>query len=116
VFALAVELARGSDRPSAMRRHPWAMAAAFGLLHGLGFAAVLTDAGLARPDVPLALFAFNVGIEAGQIAFVALVLAVQHALSRVPVALPAWSRAVPVYAMGTLAAYWWLERTAALFR
>jgi hydrogenase/urease accessory protein HupE len=116
VFALAVELARGEGASSAMRRHPWGMAALFGLLHGLGFAAVLTDAGLVRADLPFALAGFNVGIEAGQLAFVAAVLALRRMASRVPIAVPAWARAVPVYAMGTLAAYWWLERTADLFR
>ena len=115
VFALAVELARAPREPSAMRRHPWAMAALFGLLHGLGFASVLTDAGLARADVPLALLGFNVGIEAGQIFFVAVVLVARRLVSRLPLALPAWMRLLPVYAMGTLAAFWLLERTAALF-
>jgi len=115
VFALAVELARGADASSPMRRHPWTMALLFGLLHGLGFAAVLTDAGLARAEVPLALLAFNAGIEAGQILFVAAVLALRSLVSRPLRALPAWTRAVPVYAMGSLAGFWWLERTAALF-
>jgi len=92
------------------------MAALFGLLHGLGFAAALTDAGLRRADVPIALFAFNVGIEAGQVLFVALVLAVRAFLWPIASGLPHWSRRVPVYAMGSLAAFWWIERTVALFR
>jgi hydrogenase/urease accessory protein HupE len=116
ILALAAELAREPDRPTLMRRFPWVMAATFGLLHGLGFAAALAEAGLPQGDIPLALFAFNVGIELGQLAFVLVVLALGRALRRVPLRLPVWTRHVPVYAMGTLAAYWWFERTAALFR
>jgi hydrogenase/urease accessory protein HupE len=116
VFALAVELARDPREPTAMRRHPWVMAGLFGILHGLGFATVLTDAGLSRADLPPALLAFNVGIEVGQLLFVEAVLALRWLVGQVPVAFPAWTRAVPLYAMGTLAAYWWLERTAAMLR
>jgi len=115
VLALAVELARRPERPTAMRRHPWTMAAAFGLLHGLGFAAALREAGLPQGEVPLALFAFNAGIEVGQLLFVAVVLALRAALGARPARAPAWVRRVPVYGMGTLAGYWWFERTLALF-
>jgi hypothetical protein len=116
VFVLAVELARDPARPSAMRRRPWLMAATFGLLHGLGFAAALANAGLPSDDVPLALFAFNCGIELGQLAFVAVVLAVRAAAAPAWRRLPAWGHRIPLYAMGSLAAFWWIERTAALFR
>ena len=116
VFVLAAELARDPERPDAIRRRPWMMAALFGLLHGLGFAAALTDAGLPRGEVPLALFAFNVGIEAGQLAFVGVVLAGRAAIGPIVRRLPGWGLRVPVYAMGSLAAFWWLERTLALFR
>lgn len=116
VFILAVELARPPNPPSLMRRRPWAMAATFGLLHGLGFAAALTDAGLPRNEIPLALAAFNVGIELAQIAFVATVLAARALLGNTVANLPTWSRSVPVYAMGSLSAFWLLERTVALFR
>jgi hydrogenase/urease accessory protein HupE len=116
VFVLAVELARDPRHPSAMRRRPWLMATTFGLLHGLGFASALADAGLPPDDVPLALFAFNAGIELGQIAFVALVLAARAAFEPAWRRLPAWGHRVPLYAMGSLAAFWWIERTAALFR
>jgi hypothetical protein len=88
----------------------------FGLLHGLGFAAALTDAGLARAEVPVALVGFNAGIEAGQVVFVAAVLVLRRLLARPVARMPAWTRAVPVYAMGSLAAFWGLERTMALFR
>jgi hypothetical protein len=116
VLALAVELARRPAVPTLMRRWPWVMAAAFGLLHGLGFAAALRDAGLPAGAIPLALFAFNLGIEIGQLAFVLVVLALRHAAGRLLGEMPAWARRAPLYVMGSLAASWWLERTIALFR
>jgi len=116
VFVLAVELARDPARPSAIRRRPWAMAFAFGLLHGLGFASALAEAGLPRGEIPLALLGFNLGIEAGQVVFVGAVVAAGASLRPLTRRLPLWGRWVPVYAMGSLAAFWWLERAAALFR
>ena len=53
-------------------RHPWVVAFAFGLLHGFGFASALTSAGLPHAELPLALVSFNVGVEIGQLGFVAL--------------------------------------------
>jgi hydrogenase/urease accessory protein HupE len=116
VFILAVELARDPAAPTVIRRRPWAMAALFGLLHGLGFAAALTEAGLPQGEVPLALFAFNSGIEAGQLLFVATVLVARAVLAPVAARLPQWVLRTPVYAMGSLAAFWWIARTAALVR
>lgn len=116
VFWLAVELARGSaGSPTLLRRRPWLVAGAFGLLHGLGFAGALAEAGLPEADIPLALFSFNVGIEAGQLAFVAAVLAAREAIRRARTTIPRWAEAVPVYAMGTLAAFWCLERALRLW-
>jgi len=116
VLALAVELARRPTAPTLMRRRPWTMAAIFGLLHGLGFAAALRAAGLPSGDIPLALVSFNTGIELGQLAFVLTVLALGRPAGRVLDLVPVWMRRVPVYAMGSLAASWWLERTWAIFR
>jgi len=116
VLALAVELARPRAATSLVHRRPWLMAAAFGLLHGLGFAAALREAGLPEGEVPLALFSFNVGIELGQIAFVLAVLALRRAVRRVAPDVPGWLRQLPVYGMGALAGYWWLDRLLALIR
>lgn len=112
VFALAVELARPGTTP--LRRRPWIMAFGFGLLHGLGFAGALAEAGLPSQEIPLALLSFNAGIEAGQLGFVALVLLARRALRGVRAPLPAWTRGVPVYVLGSLAAFWCFERAAAL--
>jgi HupE/UreJ protein len=116
VLLLAVELARRPAAPTLMRRRPWAMAAAFGLLHGLGFAGALREAGLPAGEIPLALLSFNIGIELGQVAFVLAVLALGRAAARPVERIPAWLRRVPVYGMGSLAGYWWLERALALVR
>jgi hydrogenase/urease accessory protein HupE len=116
VLALAVELARRPATPTLMRRHPWAMAAAFGLLHGLGFAGALREAGLPAGEIPMALLSFNAGIEVGQMTFVAGVLAIGRAARHVPARMPHWARSVPVYGMGSLAGYWWLERVIAVMR
>jgi len=116
VLLLAVELTtRSPDRPSLLRRKPWLVALAFGLLHGMGFAGALAEIGLPDDEIPLALFAFNVGIELGQLAFVAVILA-GEALLRRPIELaPSWLRQLPAYTIGSLAVYWVLERTAAIF-
>lgn len=111
IFLLAVELARPGTTISLMRQKPWLMAGLFGLLHGLGFASVLRETGLPAAAIPLALFSFNVGIELGQLAFVLVVLAVKAAARSVALPTPEWTRTLVVYAMGSLAAFWMLERT-----
>jgi hydrogenase/urease accessory protein HupE len=117
VFWLAVELARDeAARPTIVQRRPYIMAGLFGLLHGLGFASALQEVGLPPGDVPLALFAFNLGIELGQLAFIAVWLAVAAVLHRLPFTWPRWARQVPLYTMGSLAAFWCFERAAALLR
>ncbi len=89
------------------------MAFVFGLLHGFGFAGALAEAGLPPGDIPLALVSFNVGIELGQLAFVATVLAAGALATRALPALAARARHPAVYGMGILAAFWCFERAAA---
>jgi hydrogenase/urease accessory protein HupE len=113
VFVLAVELARDPTRPTLIRSFPWVMAFVFGLLHGLGFAAALGEAGLPAGEVPLALATFNLGVEVGQMLFVAGVLVLVAALAPLGARGPGWLRRAPVYVMGSLAALWWIERAAA---
>ena len=95
-------------------RHPWVVAFAFGLLHGFGFATALTALGLPPGDLPLALLSFNVGVELGQVAFVLLVLALQWALRVLTLEPPAWSRNAPAYAIGGIAAFWFIGRMTAI--
>jgi len=117
VFLLAVELARDpAAPPSLLRRHPWLPALGFGLLHGLGFANALRDYGLPPGGAALALGAFNLGIELGLLAFVGTWLAVLAALRRLHISWPRWTLRVPLYTMGSLAAFWCFERSAALVR
>ncbi len=91
-------------------RYPWLAAFAFGLLHGFGFAGALAELSLPAREVPLALLCFNIGVELGQILFVGVVLAVRHALRRLPGRRPAWVSAVPGYVIGTIAMLWLMER------
>jgi len=95
-------------------RHPWVVAFVFGLLHGFGFASALTTAGLPRQDVPVALFSFNVGVELGQLGFVAIVLAMERLLRSMKVRWPRWAQILPGYAVGTLGAFWTIQRVALL--
>ena len=115
IVYVAVELVRPADKPGLAARTPWLIAFSFGLLHGLGFASALRQVGLPSGDIPGALFLFNLGIEAGQIAFVALALTVLGALRRVlPVLEFRTKQAVP-YVVGSLASFWLIERSLVAF-
>ncbi|HVR99775.1 MAG TPA: HupE/UreJ family protein [Thermoanaerobaculia bacterium] len=115
IYFLAIELvnARKGGR-TLTQRAPWAVAAGFGLLHGLGFASALAEVGLPTAEIPLALFSFNLGIELGQLAFVGAVLLAAAALRRLPVAWPRWATAVLPYGIGTMAIFWFLQRAVSL--
>jgi hydrogenase/urease accessory protein HupE len=95
-------------------RHLWVVAFAFGLLHGFGFATALTNAGLPRSDLPLALVSFNVGVEAGQLGFIALFLALERSFRVLEVRWPRWAQALPAYTVGSLGAFWTVQRLAVL--
>lgn len=115
LFGLACELVRSPQRPPGwIQRWPGAMATAFGLLHGLGFAGALADVGLPAGEIPLALLAFNLGIELGQLLLVLAMLAALAALASAPT-VPWRIRLLPGYLIGTLSAYWCLDRMAGLF-
>ena len=115
IFLLAVELSRSpGGSPTLLRRFPWVMAFLFGLLHGLGFAGALSEIGLPPDDIPLSLFSFNVGIEVGQLAFLAVILVLGALLRKFLDRLPAWTERIPVYGIGCLSAYWVLDRLASV--
>ena len=95
-------------------QHPWVVAFAFGLLHGFGFASALTGAGLPRGDLPLALLSFNIGVEVGQLGFVALILALERSFRVLQIRWPGWVQALPGYTVGTLGAFWTVQRVAML--
>jgi hypothetical protein len=97
--------------------YPWVVAFSFGLLHGLGFASALAEIGLPRGEIPLALFAFNVGVELGQLAFIATVLSVWKLVRMLLsyAALDASARWAPLlagYGVGTIAFFWMFLRLA----
>ena len=95
-------------------RHPWVVAFAFGLLHGFGFASALTSAGLPRHELPLALVSFNVGVELGQLGFIGLVLALERSFRILQVRWPRWVEALPGYTVGSLGAFWTIQRLSLL--
>ncbi|SPJ31128.1 hypothetical protein TRM7615_04668 [Falsiruegeria mediterranea M17] len=118
IVLLAVEILRrreGGDQLT--ERYPWLLSFGFGLLHGLGFAGALAEIGLPQGDIPLALLAFNVGVEAGQLAFVAVILVTFAVLRWVAPKVTAVLRdptsagtLVMGYAIGGVATYWLAER------
>ncbi|MGH8697417.1 MAG: HupE/UreJ family protein [Burkholderiales bacterium] len=115
ILLLAGEILRvRRGQPSLTAKWPWVVAFSFGLLHGFGFAGALTAVGLPRNDVPLALFAFNVGVEVGQLLFIAVVLGLLALAKRLPLPRQLTQHALPVatYVIGTLAAFWFVERIA----
>jgi hydrogenase/urease accessory protein HupE len=115
IALLAAEIARRDpNRATLTTRAPWLVAFAFGLLHGLGFASALLEIGLPAGDVPLALLAFNVGVEIGQLAFVLALLGAARAFSKWQTA-PIFVAARPgtAYVIGSLAAFWFVERVSA---
>ena len=95
-------------KPGITRRKPWLVAFTFGLLHGFGFAGALAEIGLPEHAIPLALLLFNVGVEVGQLLFIAAVLLAWSALGKL--SWPGWAWRVPVYSIGTMAAFWTIER------
>lgn len=95
-------------RPGITRDKPWLVAFTFGLLHGFGFAGALTEIGLPEHAIPLSLLFFNVGVELGQLLFIAAVFVVWSVLRRI--SWPEWAWRVPVYGIGTMAAFWTIER------
>jgi hypothetical protein len=114
IVFVASEILRGRRGERGLtERAPWLVAATFGLLHGFGFAGALSQVGLPAHDIPFALLFFNLGVEAGQLAFVVGVLAVIGALGRIR--LPQWAPILPPYAIGGVAMFWVIQRTITIW-
>jgi len=105
-----IKVNRGQDSLTA--RYPWIVAFTFGLLHGFGFAGALNDIGLPQNEIALALLMFNVGVELGQLLFIAAILVLLMALRKVRREWPAWVHQVPAYGIGGIAAFWFINRVA----
>ncbi len=113
MFVASEILHTRAGRPGLTARAPWVVAFTFGLLHGFGFASALTEVGLPQKSIPVALLLFNVGVEVGQLVFVAVAVAFIAALGRVRIPWPKWAEAIPPYAIGGLAMFWVIQRLAA---
>jgi hydrogenase/urease accessory protein HupE len=114
IVFLASKLVRpASSRSDFAHRFPWVIAFGFGLLHGLGFAGALAEVGLPRGEIPLALFAFNLGVELGQVTFIAAVVALGALARLLPASVSARAPRAAAYAIGCVAAYWTVERFVA---
>ena len=113
ILFLASELAKQRHgHAGLMQRYPWIVAFIFGLLHGFGFSGALRQIGLPEIDIPLALFAFNVGVEVGQLAFIAAVLGSFALIKRtnLTASLEHYVRPAAPYAIGAMASFWFFER------
>jgi hydrogenase/urease accessory protein HupE len=115
IFFLGPEVVRRERGQTSLTiRRPWIVAFAFGLLHGFGFASGLTATGLPSTEIPLALLLFNLGVEIGQIFFVLLILLLARSFRKLEIAWPRPVEALPGYAVGSLGAYWTIQRTLML--
>jgi HupE / UreJ protein len=116
ILFLGVEVARQMRGGSSFTiEHPWVAAFGFGLVHGLGFASGLSTLGLPPNEIVAALLFFNIGVELGQLAFVAFYLLLVRSFQVLQVKTPRWAVALPAYVIGTLGAYWTIVYTAKFF-
>jgi hydrogenase/urease accessory protein HupE len=115
ILILGVEIVRsGRGETSVTILYPWMVAFAFGLLHGFGFASGLSALGLPAAGIPLALVMFNLGVEIGQVSFVLLVLLLERSFRQLEIRWPRWVQALPGYTVGSLGAFWTIQRAAML--
>ena len=115
ILILGVEIVRsGRGKTSVTILYPWIVAFAFGLLHGFGFASGLSALGLPAAGIPLALVMFNLGVEIGQVSFVLLVLLLERSFRQLEIRWPRWVQALPGYTVGSLGAFWTIQRAAML--
>src|SRR5262249_8757063 len=110
VAAEIVHMQRGISSLNA--RAPWLVAFTFGLMHGLGFAGGLSEAGLPATHIPTALLFFSLRVETGHFLFIGAVLCVFALVTRTGRPLPSWTALVPPYAIGSIAMFWVIQRLA----
>lgn len=106
-----VRMHRGLETITA--RAPWIVALTFGLMHGLGFAGGLSEAGLPQGHIPTALLFFSGGVETGHFLFIGAVLSLIALIGRIHISFPRWTELVPPYAIGSVAMFWFIQRTPA---
>lgn len=116
ILFLASEIIHGRQGKTGLaQRYPWMVAFIFGLLHGFGFAGALSEVGLPPSDIPIALLFFNVGVEAGQLVFVSAVLLSGIAFRRLALQQKRWGEIAVTYTIGSVAAFWTIERVASFY-
>ena len=114
IVFVAAEILRGRQGSVGITaRAPWVVALIFGLMHGLGFASGLSEAGLPEGHIPTALLFFSLGVEAGHFLFIGVVLSLIALALRVKLPAPQWAQLVPPYAIGSVAMFWVIQRIAA---
>lgn len=116
ILFLATEIIHVQQGRIGLAQHyPWLVAFIFGLLHGFGFAGALAEVGLPPSDIPIALLLFNVGVEVGQLIFVTAVLLAGIALRRIALQQTRWGEITATYVIGSVAAFWTIERVVAYY-
>jgi hydrogenase/urease accessory protein HupE len=120
ILFLAADLVRiRQGRPGLTAQRPWLIAFIFGLLHGFAFAGALAEVGRPQNAIPLSLFLFNLGVEIGQLVFVAAVWVTWRSVAglvrRLPRPFGTLAHAAPPYLIGSLAAFWLWERLTPIF-
>lgn len=114
IVLLAWEIAK-KQKDSLTLRYPVAVSSSFGLLHGFGFAAVLAEIGLPAQEKLNALVSFNIGVEIGQLLFVAALFLALAFARLVYKALDIEKLRIPIsYSCGILASYWVIERAVSI--
>ncbi len=113
ILFLAAELVKvNRGAVSLTAKYPWIVAFTFGLLHGFGFAGALSDIGLPKNETSLSLLSFNIGVEIGQLLFVAVTIFIIALLKRVKILWPQWVCQLPAYTIGSIAAFWLIQRVS----
>jgi hypothetical protein len=111
ILFLATEIIhKHNGQISLTEQYPWMIAFLFGLFHGLGFAGALSEIGVPQHEVPLALFMFNVGVETGQLLFIAAVVSMMALFRRLSLQTPQGAWRVLPYGIGSVAAFWTIDR------
>jgi hydrogenase/urease accessory protein HupE len=118
ILFVTCEIVRSRQGRSGLtERWPWVISFTFGLLHGFGFAGALSEVGLPQKDIPVALLFFNLGVEAGQLLFIAAMFGIaflaRQVARRITFPKPSWAWRIPPYAIGAVAAFWFIQRVGA---
>lgn len=115
ILFLAIEIVQklnNSNNKSFTAKHPWLVALIFGLLHGFGFAGALTEVGLPNNAIPIALLGFNLGVEIGQVIFIIAIISLMYLLNKLIKNMPSLLPHIAIYAIGSLASFWLIERVS----